>query len=64
MLIICCVQIELKTNADTPETSSLQKAADFVQAFILGMSCDQHQLLVHGPDVAQAKSGVVWHSSR
>lgn len=29
-------KVELKTNADTPDTGSLQKAADFVQAFILG----------------------------
>ena len=29
-------QVELKTNADTPEAASVQKAADFVQAFILG----------------------------
>lgn len=29
--------MELKTSADTPEASSVQKAADFVQAFLLGM---------------------------
>ena len=29
--------MELKTNADTPDASSVQKAADFVQAFLLGM---------------------------
>lgn len=32
------MQVELKTNADTPDASSVQKAADFVQAFLLGMS--------------------------
>ena len=31
------LQVELKTNADTPDASSVQKAADFVQAFLLGM---------------------------
>ena len=31
------MQVELKTNPDTPESGSLQKAADFVQAFILGV---------------------------
>ena len=30
------MQVELKTNADTPDASSVQKAADFVQAFLLG----------------------------
>ena len=33
------LQVELKTNPDTPDSGSVQKAADFVQAFILGMSC-------------------------
>ena len=32
------VQVELKTNPDTPDAGSVQKAADFVQAFILGGS--------------------------
>ena len=30
------MQVELKTNPDTPDAGSVQKAADFVQAFILG----------------------------
>ncbi len=30
------LQVELKTNPDTPDSGSVQKAADFVQAFILG----------------------------
>lgn len=29
-------KIELKTRADTPDVSNLQKSADFVQAFMLG----------------------------
>lgn len=29
-------KVELKSNADTPDASSVQKAADFVQAFLLG----------------------------
>ncbi|KAA6425363.1 MAG: RNA-binding pno1-like [Trebouxia sp. A1-2] len=29
-------KVELKTNPDTPDSGSVQKAADFVQAFILG----------------------------
>lgn len=32
------MQVELKSNADTPDASSVQKAADFVQAFLLGMA--------------------------
>lgn len=32
------MQVELKTSPDTPDTGSLQKAADFVQAFILGVA--------------------------
>ena len=55
MLTISCVKVELKTNADTPETSSLQKAADFVQAFILGM-CPEQPLPLYGPDGLQAKT--------
>ena len=29
-------QVEIKTTKDTPDGGSLQKAADFVHAFILG----------------------------
>ena len=29
-------QVEIKTTKDTPDAGSLQKAADFVHAFILG----------------------------
>lgn len=29
-------QVEIKTTKDTPDAGNLQKAADFVQAFILG----------------------------
>ena len=36
------MQVELKTNPDTPDAGSVQKAADFVQAFLLGMSCGRH----------------------
>ena len=30
------MQVEIKTTKDTPDIGSLQKAADFVQAFLLG----------------------------
>lgn len=29
-------QVEIKTTKETPDAGNLQKAADFVQAFILG----------------------------
>lgn len=32
------LQVELKTNPDTPDSGNVQKAADFIQAFILGRS--------------------------
>jgi rRNA processing protein Krr1/Pno1 len=32
----CCAQVEIKTTKETPDAGNLQKAADFVQAFILG----------------------------
>ena len=32
------MQVEIKTTKDTPDIGSLQKAADFVQAFLLGAS--------------------------
>lgn len=31
-----CVQVELKTTPETSELSNLQRAADFVHAFVLG----------------------------
>lgn len=34
--LLVLMQVELKTNPDTPDSGSVQKAADFVQAFILG----------------------------
>jgi hypothetical protein len=30
------MQVEIKTTKETPDAGNLQKAADFVQAFILG----------------------------
>ena len=45
------MQVELKTNADTPDASSVQKAADFVQAFLLGMSL-----------ASSASAGQYWQS--
>lgn len=36
------MQVEIKTTKDTPDIGSLQKAADFVQAFLLGaLRCSQ-----------------------
>lgn len=32
----CWLQVEIKSTKDTPDAGNLQKAADFVQAYILG----------------------------
>jgi hypothetical protein len=35
--VVCMYgQVEIKTTKETPDAGNLQKAADFVQAFILG----------------------------
>jgi hypothetical protein len=36
MHIPACGQVEIKTTPETPSTDLLQKAADFVHAYILG----------------------------
>jgi hypothetical protein len=43
------MQVELKTTADTPDAGYLQKAADFIHAYILGES----QTRSHRRSVAQ-----------
>lgn len=35
-------KVEIKTTPDTPDSAYLQKAADFIQAFILGKSTHPH----------------------
>lgn len=40
------LQVELKTTPETPDQAYLQKAADFVHAFILGTSALCHILFV------------------
>ena len=44
------LQVELKTNPDTPDAGSVQKAADFVQAFILGAAWHQRLWLLYKHD--------------
>lgn len=52
--IALSVQVEVKTTPDTPDSSNLQRAADFIHAFILGfevqvglsLCCDLHAVLV------------------
>ena len=36
MTVLVYVQVEIKTKPDTPDIGNLQKAADFVHAYILG----------------------------
>ena len=49
------LQVELKTTPDTPDAAGLQKAADFVHAFILG------ELLAAWPDAClQHIANEVW----
>jgi RNA-binding protein PNO1 len=43
--------IELRTCAETPEISSLQKAADFIRAFILGFEVEDALALVRLDDL-------------
>lgn len=42
------LQVEIKTTKDTPDVGNLQKAADFVQAFILGKR--RHGAALHVPN--------------
>ena len=36
MEFVAKLQVEIKSTPDTPDIGSLQKAADFINAFILG----------------------------
>jgi len=44
-------KVEIKTTKDTPDVGSLQKAADFVQAFILGFDTSDAVALLRLDDL-------------
>ena len=41
------MQVEVKTTADTPDASNLQRAADFVHAYLLGFEVAVRTRAVH-----------------